>query len=54
MRSLKKPEIEFIVFDNIDIIRTSPACPSDEPFVCTSEWCNLQGCPEDECPNFEW
>ena len=48
MSVMEKPVVEFI--DLADIIVTS--CPNDI-FVCTVEQCNLQGCPDDDCTEFD-
>ena len=48
MSEMKKPEVEFVMFDVVDTIQTS------NNIVCTTEYCNLQGCPKDDCSNFDW
>lgn len=46
MQLFEKPEIEFVTVDQIDTLSGS--------FECSTQYCNLQGCPDDTCPKFDW
>lgn len=49
MKVMEEPKVECIMLtDSVD----TAACSND--FECTTEYCNLQGCPKDECPSFVW
>ena len=57
MKKCKKPELEIIAINKNDILRTSACDENTEPcptYGCTSVYCNLQGCPKDECSKFDW
>lgn len=45
MSIMEKPEVEFV--ELVDIL-------TNDSIECTTEQCNLQGCPEDTCSNFGW
>lgn len=49
MNVMEKPTVEFI-----DLSVAIHIATTSGPFVCTTEYCNLQGCPEDACSSFDW